>query len=202
MLNYNLKTRVAPVGTMLAKVALAALLAVSASAEATVLLDVVDVPDGVAHRSLSFFATDPATTISIGAYNSGSVTYIQNISLQLGGAGHNLLLDGWVGWDGSPISAAVLPGNEVVQDLLFFGYGGAYDTFLHSISLNQGSSYQLSFDADISGIGFGGNGLRVEANVALTAPVTTPVPEPESYALMLAGLAGLGAMSRRKRAAK
>jgi hypothetical protein len=85
---------------------------------------------------------------------------------------------------------------------LFFGYGGAYDTFLHSISLNQGSSYQLSFDADISGIGFGGNGLRVEANVALTAPVTTPVPEPESYALMLAGLAGLGAMSRRKRAAK
>jgi hypothetical protein len=193
MSSLNQKTRVTPIVTALAKVALAALLAVSASAEATVLLDVVDAPYGVTHTSLSFFATQPTTTISFSGYNIESSTDLRAIMLQLGGVGPNLLGSTWDA-SGPGSAFAYNPFGEPGRALLFYSSNG-YDTFSQSVSLNQGGSYQLSFDSTVYSVS-GGNGLRIETNGMLTAPV----PEPETYTLMLAGLAGLGAMSRRKRA--
>jgi hypothetical protein len=42
-------------------------------------------------------------------------------------------------------------------------------------------------------------GGRVAVTGVINATVTTPIPEPETYALMLAGLAAVGFMSRRRK---
>jgi hypothetical protein len=193
---FNFNTRVAPACRALGKVAVAALLAVSASAQATVLFDSVDNQATSQHASLSFFATDPITTISFSGYNRDVATLVYYISLQLNGVGSNL-----ISWSFSPAPTGSGAYTKDGSTLEFYGVTiGSYDTFSQSISLNTGSNYQLDFDYDIYGYT---NGLRVETNGSLTAPmVAAPVPEPETYAMMLAGLAGLGAMSRRKRSAK
>jgi hypothetical protein len=46
---------------------------------------------------------------------------------------------------------------------------------------------------------FGGSRDKVVVNVT---PMAAPVPEPETYALMLAGLSMVGPVSRRQRRAK
>lgn len=68
--------------------------------------------------------------------------------------------------------------------------GTAFDSY------NEGLFVGITRNsADISSISFKGAGLVVD-NVTFT----TPVPEPEAYALMLAGLALVGSIARRRRA--
>lgn len=64
-----------------------------------------------------------------------------------------------------------------------------------TFSLNTTDNYRLFFGASILPPTFAGN-LSVD-NVAITQ-VAAPVPEPESYAMMLAGLGALGLMGRRR----
>ena len=51
--------------------------------------------------------------------------------------------------------------------------------------------------------GFSGGGGSFNGSVALTAtpiaPPPLPIPEPETYAMMLAGLGALGFLARRRR---
>ena len=71
----------------------------------------------------------------------------------------------------------------------------------------QGWTYTYSFTGSIAGdstttltmSGFGSNLLTDVGTATLTA---TAVPEPETYAMMLAGLGVMGFLSRRRRAAK
>ncbi|MBS1145562.1 MAG: hypothetical protein H6R14_2968 [Proteobacteria bacterium] len=65
--------------------------------------------------------------------------------------------------------------------------------------LSVGTKYRLKF----AGKWEGPNGVNWSVDAAPTlalsaAPVTPPVPEPESYAMFLAGLGLIGAMARRK----
>lgn len=64
-----------------------------------------------------------------------------------------------------------------------------------SFSLNATDNYRLYFGASILPPTFAGS-LSVD-NVAIDQ-VAAPVPEPESYAMMLGGLGALGLMSRRR----
>ncbi len=91
----------------------------------------------------------------------------------------------------------VLPFNMVVS-----AYGANNQIIeTHSVtvstafdSYNEGKFVGITRNtADISSISFKGAGLVVD-NVTFT----TPVPEPESYAMMLAGLVLLGALKRRR----
>lgn len=64
-------------------------------------------------------------------------------------------------------------------------------------SLNEGTFFGITHPtAEIRAISFTGMGL-----VADNVTFTTPIPEPETYAMMLAGLGLLGAMTRRRRKA-
>ena len=51
-----------------------------------------------------------------------------------------------------------------------------------------------------SGLAFTGGGFLID-DISLQSTVVTAVPEPESYAMLLAGLGGLGFLSRRRRRA-
>ena len=64
-----------------------------------------------------------------------------------------------------------------------------------TFSLNTTDNYRLYFGSSILPPTFAGN-LLVD-NVAITQ-IAAPVPEPESYAMMLAGLGALGLMGRRR----
>lgn len=64
-----------------------------------------------------------------------------------------------------------------------------------TFSLNTTDNYRLYFGSSILPPTFAGS-LSVD-NVAITQ-VAAPVPEPESYAMMLAGLGALGLMGRRR----
>ncbi|SFW39729.1 FxDxF family PEP-CTERM protein [Nitrosovibrio sp. Nv17] len=60
---------------------------------------------------------------------------------------------------------------------------------------NEGGFFGITrLDADIRSISFSGTGL-----VADNVTFTTPVPEPETYAMLLAGLGLTGWMARRRR---
>lgn len=60
-------------------------------------------------------------------------------------------------------------------------------------------AYRLTYALGVSRLGADSDNSLAVAEVALTA-LTAPVPEPETYPLMLAGLAVVGAAARRKAA--
>jgi hypothetical protein len=83
----------------------------------------------------------------------------------------------------------------------FAGLNGLIDldasaSGFHYANLAAGT-YQLLASGSLSGTGFGGIAvLSTTLNVAAAAVV----PEPSTYALMLAGIAGIGFVARRRRA--
>ncbi|WP_294001023.1 PEP-CTERM sorting domain-containing protein [Sphaerotilus sp.] len=64
-----------------------------------------------------------------------------------------------------------------------------------SLSLTDNTSYKLYFGSVGAGLPGLNTGMTLD-NVAMTA--VTPVPEPESYAMLVAGLGVLGFVSRRR----
>lgn len=55
-----------------------------------------------------------------------------------------------------------------------------------------------TFDVSFSNAGGDNIGALLD-NVSISSAAATPIPEPETYALMLTGLAAVGAMARRRR---
>ena len=64
-----------------------------------------------------------------------------------------------------------------------------------TLTLSDSSNYKLYFGSIGSGLPGMTSGMMLD-NVSMTA--VTPVPEPESYAMLVAGLGVLGFMSRRR----
>lgn len=200
----------------LGKVAAAGLLALSASAQATVLVELVNQPvTAVAAATFTFVATDANTVISFSAYNPinhfyfdeydgvyypdysapGDSSEISGIYLKQAGTSVNLMTGSWAysSVAFNPYSYRFADGNPA-GGIVF--QGDDYETYSQSFALTVGRTYQLSFGYYIGNDG--ANGLKVEGNVDLPSAV----PEPEVLGMLLAGLGVVGALSRRQRAAK
>jgi len=147
--------------------------------------------------SLSFDAIGSATTISIAGYQVPSFEDVTHNGLFLNGAGPNLLGSSWIFTpaasgsdtstfnDGTSVPALSLGGVTV----------GSYDTYSQIISTTPGSLYTLDFL-------FSNPSDNAPSGFLVTTdgtPVTSAVPEPSTWAMMILGFAGIGAMTYRRR---
>lgn len=89
--------------------------------------------------------------------------------------------------NGQSFSDRSNPSFAIISNLLggdtFASYGGARHAFQYVLGFNDAFSGDRDFDDYKVGVNF----------------VAAPVPEPSTYALMLAGLAAVGFMARRRR---
>ena len=93
--------------------------------------------------------------------------------------------------DGGDTVAWVVKNNDFSNALVSLGSTGSNPTYIASLTLQAGDT--LDFVVGHSSDDLWGDNTPV--NVSINAPV----PEPETYALMLAGLALVGFMARRQR---
>lgn len=77
--------------------------------------------------------------------------------------------------------------------------GNAFSLYQFDASTVAGGISSISFDT--LGVGFTSNGGQTQFGQDLShATIYAPIPEPETYALLLAGLVAVGAWSRRRKA--
>jgi hypothetical protein len=107
---------------------------------------------------------------------------------------------------GTTLHDSSLPLSDVTGQIgvRTFGSSGVFFTTANNTNrFTDGEAASWIFHGTTIG-GFRINDLHVNAiyngNSVKFGPSTSPIPEPETYALMLAGLAGLGFVARRKKA--
>lgn len=162
---------------------------------------------------MSAVATDTSDTVSNLGWNNVHWGWLGGTSkiVDVGGNQMAQVVAGDVIWSGFAASSA---GNyQLTFDTVGDGYVMLYDDntqatvaqafvqnatttqFSTTFALTSTDNYRLYFGTTPLPPTF--NGTLTIDNVAITQ-VAAPVPEPESYAMMLGGLGALGLMSRRR----
>ena len=123
--------------------------------------------------------TIAAQLTALGMANASTATYIEKIGSLDGG----FIVD----------FNAPLVGDTIIGLHL----GGGSNRFAANISSGATAFYKFNAGTNLNTFSLGAN-LSASSGVAIFQ--TSPVPEPETYALMLAGLVGVGFMARRRNA--
>jgi len=147
--------------------------------------------------ALSFDAIGSATLISIAGYQVPSFERVTQNGVFLNGGGPNLLGSSWIFHaaasgsdtstfnDGSAVPGLSLGGTTV----------GSYDTYSQIFATTPGSLYTLDFL-------FSNPSDNAPSGFLVTTdgtPVTSAVPEPSTWAMMILGFIGIGGMTYRRR---
>jgi len=121
---------------------------------------------------------------------SGQFSYDESL---LGGVAYELLdLSSWsLSALGSNLSGAGMPVQAAFWDGQFVGLNGSYAVGSYQLNLGDGT-------VDFSGAYLA---YKTPAGEGFGSYTVSAVPEPESYALMLAGLGCVGLLARRRRSA-
>ena len=119
-----------------------------------------------------------------GSQSSATSFSVVDVPLSVGGTNYNGILTG--------LSLFSAGANGIV--------GGGDDTLLRSSTSTNGNSLTLNYDQPLSGASFVtvtgiSNGT---AGAIYAGAVAAAVPEPETYAMLLAGLGLMGAVVRRR----
>jgi hypothetical protein len=150
------------------------------SGASAVLLNLNDPPIQSTMFDLSFRAYASETTLSVGGYQVPSWELVYDNSVSTG-AGPNLLGGSWNFVPAASGSNSYTFGDGTPVPALGFGsYNGYNDTYSQTFATTPGATYTYAFTF---------NELDVGPSALL---VTTSVPEPSTWAMMLLGFAGLG----------
>jgi hypothetical protein len=170
-------------------------IAASLPAGATTLLNLVNAPGGSTNYSFSLTATTSSTEISFGGYQVPSDEYVSKIGLFLDGSGPNLLGGSWTFTPAASGSGVATYNDGTSVPALVFGgvIVGSYDTFAQTISTATGDKYTLDFTYANSPLN-APSGLLVTTNA-----ISSAVPEPSTWAMMILGFAGIGFMAYRRK---
>ena len=143
--------------------------------------DLVAVADGASFSDSFTFTTSVGATISVALFND---------AINFGGSGYE---------GGISSFAAKIDGTKVLTlSGPLAGDVGGYPALTLALGLNQ--TFQIGAGAhsiSITGSTYNPGGSAYYG--ALTLTPATPVPEPETYAMMLAGLGAAAFMARRRR---
>jgi hypothetical protein len=190
--------------------AVASMLVVSATANAEVLTfdDVPDglIPNGYGGLEWTAFATNSDTNLipSTGYENgvvSGSKTAFNGIpggSASFGSATAFSLNDAFFtgAWrDGLQIHVVATSGSNTYTKDFKVDTTGPVDIFFNWSNLN---SVSFSARGGVHHFGLDGNSTQFAMDNLRINEVVTPVPEPETYAMLLVGLGLIGFMARRR----
>ncbi|MDO9197007.1 FxDxF family PEP-CTERM protein [Rhodoferax sp.] len=151
-----------------------------------------------ARRLLETFATLPATTLkadSVRSMTGGTLNFVNNLNSKLVSSDSATYIPADAGYAGNP-------GNNV-SGVLNFSNAGSFATN----SAANGLSF-MRINAAATGLAFstytpyvdGTDAVKVylDGSNALHIAAVTAVPEPETYAMLLAGLGLMGAIARRR----
>ena len=188
------------------------------------------VPHQYTLYTTSFVAAASSTNLSFAFREDPAFLFLDDVSLTTGGGANLLVNGGFelgtvganapVGWTylnsfGAAAAGVVgSTGARTGTNAYVDGAVQAYDGITQAVSTVIGATYNLSFWLTDNGplttfrqlsdngntTGTGGNGIDVLVYAGAIPTLTPPVPEPETYALMLLGLAAIGAAKRRKKA--
>jgi hypothetical protein len=153
-----------------------------------------------ARRVLETFSTLPATTIAndiVRGVATGNATYINNVDLSLAASNSATFAAGTLGYTANPLAFGK------TNNTLNFSAAGTVANNTAATGLGF-----MRIDALASGIAkstyttFAQAGTNVTAYLAADnsfhLSAVPAVPEPESYAMLLAGLGLMGAIARRR----
>jgi hypothetical protein len=147
---------------------------------------------GAMAATQTFTYTGSDDVVSFGGSLTGGITWDVTGWTVLGATGFsNVLLDG--------LSAGVSLSNQLANgsyaSVTFAAIGGATSHTITYDIVNYGTGHAVDLSANFATIPHQSNPLPVNNN-----PVSS-VPEPESYAMLLAGLGALGFVARRRKQA-
>ena len=170
-------------------------LAPSAHAD-TVLLNLINpTPNTSAIYDLGFTATGTSVTLTDAGYQVPGFTDFIHNSVAASGGGANLLSQTWVFTPAASGSDTSQFNDGTSVNALSFGgvVEGSYDQYSQTFATTPGTTYAYSFDIP----NFAGNPNGF--SVSVTNATVGAVPEPSSWAMMILGFVGVGAMAYRRR---
>jgi hypothetical protein len=150
----------------------------------TTLLDLVNPGEtSGTDYALSFEATSPDTTLSVGGYQIHSFENVDDSSVTASGGGPNLLGSTWTFVPASNGSDSLtINDGTAVPELAFGAIDYINDTYSQTFATTPGANYVYSFTFVNS---------YPPSPSALLVTVTA-TPEPSTWAMMMLGFAGLG----------
>ena len=154
-------------------------------------------------NSFVTYCTDLSQTISFNA-NYTDYTVVNGVTAW--GAQRSLDLDRWISWldqSAYPIDAAMSAASQAAVWEILYETSSTYDLASGTFTATSGDAATQNYLNTVNWAGLSGVTVTLHVDQLYSREhqdllVTTPVPEPSTYALFAAGLAGMGFVARRR----